>query len=113
VRSIIDGHIVLDRSLAAKNHFPAIDVLVSASRLMKEVVSENHYNDAGKFRDLLASYKEAEDLINIGAYVKGSNPKIDESISKIDKITAFLKQKVEESTNYDETIKYLDSIVNS
>lgn len=111
VRSIIDGHIVLDRRLAAKNHFPAIDVLNSASRLMKEVVPAEQFEMAGKIRDLIASYNEAEDLINIGAYVRGSNKRIDEAISKIDKINQFLMQKIDEKWKYEDTINKLKEIV--
>lgn len=113
VRSIIDGHIVLSRGMAAKNHYPAIDVLSSASRLMKEIVDGKQYANAGRMRDLLASYNEAEDLINIGAYVKGSNPKIDESIAKIDKLNGFLRQGIDDSIQFDESTKLLDSIINS
>jgi len=113
VRSIIDGHIVLDRRLAAKNHFPAIDVLSSASRLMKEIVDEDVYDMAGKIRDLIASYNEAEDLINIGAYVKGSNKRIDEAIAKIERINDFLKQKVNEKWNFEDSIKRVKEIVMS
>lgn len=111
VRSIIDGHVVLDRSLAGKNHFPAIDVLMSASRLMKEVVTPEQYDSAGRLRDLLASYREAEDLINIGAYVKGSNPKIDEAILKINDINAFLRQKIDESFLFEESSKLMEAII--
>jgi len=113
VRSIIDGHIVLDRRLAAKNHFPAIDVLSSASRLMKEIVDEDIYDMAGKIRDLIASYNEAEDLINVGAYVKGSNKRIDEAIAKIEMINDFLKQKVNEKWNFEDSIKRVKEIVMS
>ncbi|ADD69073.1 flagellar protein export ATPase FliI [Denitrovibrio acetiphilus DSM 12809] len=111
VRSIIDGHIVLSRGLAAKNHYPAIDVLSSASRLMKEIVNDKQYANAGRMRDLLASYNEAEDLINIGAYVKGSNPKIDESIAKIGQIEQFLRQGIDDSINFEESTKLLDAII--
>ncbi|KAA0257041.1 flagellar protein export ATPase FliI [Deferribacter autotrophicus] len=107
VRSIIDGHIVLDRNLAAKNHFPAIDVMMSASRLMKEIVDKKHFEAAGRLRDLIATYREAEDLINIGAYVKGSNKKIDEAIAKIDAINNFLKQGIDEVANFDGTLLQL------
>jgi flagellum-specific ATP synthase len=110
VRSIIDGHIVLDRRLAAKNHFPAIDVLSSASRLMKEIVDEETFETAGKIRDLIASYNEAEDLINIGAYVKGSNKRIDEAIAKIDKINKFLRQKIDEKWNLMDSVKKIREI---
>ncbi|MBQ3033170.1 MAG: flagellar protein export ATPase FliI [Deferribacterales bacterium] len=111
VRSIIDGHIVLDRNLGAKNHFPAINVMVSASRLMREVVPDSHFKMAGRFRDLLASYNEAEDLINIGAYSKGSNPKIDEAISKINAINSFLRQDTTEKFTYEDSVKLIESIV--
>ncbi len=111
VRSIIDGHIVLDRNLGAKNHFPAINIMVSASRLMREVVDEKHIKLAGRFRDLLATYNEAEDLINIGAYSKGSNPKIDEAISKISAINSFLKQNTTERFSYDDAVKLMEAIV--
>jgi flagellum-specific ATP synthase len=84
VRAILDGHIVLSRELASHNHYPAIDVLNSVSRLMIDVVSKEHYDLAMKFKDILATYKSAEDLINIGAYTRGSNPKIDRAIQKYD-----------------------------
>jgi flagellum-specific ATP synthase len=113
VRSIIDGHIVLSRALAGKNHYPAIDVLNSASRLMKEIVTDDQYGNAGRLRDLLATYNEAEDLINIGAYVKGSNPKIDESIAKIEHINSFLRQSIDESFDMEESAKMLNDIINS
>ncbi|MDR2869151.1 MAG: FliI/YscN family ATPase [Deferribacteraceae bacterium] len=112
VRSIIDGHIVLDRMLAAKNHFPAIDVLVSASRLMKEIVPDEVFIQAGRFRDLMATYRDAEDLVNIGAYVAGSNPKIDEALNKIGAINALLRQRMEENIKYEDTIKMIGAIVN-
>lgn len=110
VRSIIDGHIVLDRSLGAKNHFPAINVMVSASRLMTEVATPAHIAMAGRMRDLIATYNEAEDLINIGAYSKGSNPKIDEAIGKINAINTFLKQGKNEKFTMDETLGIMESI---
>jgi flagellum-specific ATP synthase len=112
VRSIIDGHIVLNRQLASKNHFPAIDVLQSASRLMKDIVSDDVFDSAGRFRDMLATYREAEDLVNIGAYVAGSNPRIDRSLQKIDQINEFLMQKMEENFTYDETVDLLKNVVN-
>ena len=111
VRSIIDGHIVLDRSLGAKNHFPAINVMVSASRLMTEVATPEHIAMAGKIRDLIATYREAEDLINIGAYSKGSNPKIDEAIAKNNAVNSFLKQGKNEKFTMDETLGIMQSIV--
>jgi flagellum-specific ATP synthase len=79
VRGILDGHIVLSRNLANKNHYPAIDILASISRLMSEIADSDHKKAAGRARDLLAIYRDSEDLINIGAYVKGSNPKLDDA----------------------------------
>ena len=111
VRSIIDGHIVLSRALAAKNHFPAIDVLSSASRVMRDITGERHQELAGKARDVMASYAEAEDLINIGAYVKGSNPKIDYAISKIDAITEFLRQNYNETATLKNSLETLGTVL--
>lgn len=111
VRSIIDGHIVLNRMFAARNHFPAIDVLSSASRLMKEIVDDEVFDNAGRFRDLLATYREAEDLVNIGAYVAGSNPKIDEALRKIGAVNGFLQQKMGECFTYEESIGTIKQIV--
>lgn len=110
VRSIIDGHIVLDRLLAARNHYPAIDILMSASRLMKEIVTKEDFASAGRFRDLLSAYREAEDLINIGAYVRGSNPRIDEAILKINRINDFLRQGIDENFTYEEARNKLNEI---
>ncbi len=111
VRSILDGHIVLSRNLAAKNHFPAIDVLNSASRVMRDIISPRHLELAGKARTVLASYAEAEDLINIGAYAKGSNPKIDYAISKIDAINDFLKQNFNETTTLQKSLEQLGRLL--
>jgi len=96
VRGILDGHIVLSRELAARNHYPAIDVLSSVSRLMSEVADRDHKAAAGRLRDTLSTYRASEDLINIGAYARGSNARIDYSLDKIDDINAFLKQSVDE-----------------
>jgi flagellum-specific ATP synthase len=108
-RSILDGHIVLSRKLASANQYPPVDVLNSLSRVMKEVVTDESYQMAGRLRAVLQTYKEAEDLINIGAYVKGSNPKIDESLLLIESIRSFLKQDTKEGFTYEETIKLLES----
>lgn len=97
VRSILDGHLVLSRKMAHKGHYPAIDVLESVSRVMPQVVPPANKQIAMKARELLATYREAEDLINIGAYVKGSNPKIDESVKKNGSLVSFLKQGMEEA----------------
>ena len=111
VRSILDGHIVLSRDLAAKNHYPAIDVMNSASRIMREIVTSRHIELAGRARNVLATYNEAEDLINIGAYAKGSNPKIDFSIAKIDAINTFLKQGHDETTPMKQTVESLGRLL--
>lgn len=98
VRSIVDGHILLDREIAAQGHYPAIDVLRSKSRVMVDVASPTHQLSARKLIKTLAVYKEAEDLVNIGAYVRGSNPNIDYALHKIDVINGYLQQSMDEST---------------
>lgn len=110
VRGILDGHIVLSRTLAHKNHYPAIDVSNSVSRLMNDICDDDHKNIASYARDILATYKEAEDLINIGAYEHGSNVKIDTAIEHIDKINTFLKQGINEKTSFEESISSLKNI---
>ena len=102
-RSILDGHISLSRDLANKNHYPAIDVLQSISRVMIDIVDEEHKEMAGKIVNILAIYKKAEDLINIGAYVQGSNPEIDYAIAMIDRVNAFLKQGIDEIIDFKQT----------
>lgn len=97
VRSVLDGHIVLSRRLVHKNHYPPVDVLSSVSRVMPKVVSRDQLEITQLARELLAVYSEAEDLINIGAYVEGSNPKIDQAINKIDGLNTFLRQNMDES----------------
>ena len=96
IRAISDGHIQLSRSLAAKNHFPAIDVLNSISRVMNKVVSREHRIVASHLRDLLSAYLEAEDLINVGAYTKGTNPRVDKAIKIYDELIDFLRQSQDE-----------------
>jgi len=103
VRSILDGHIVLSRELAQRNHYPAVDVLASVSRLMPDVTTPEHREAAAALRDVLATYRSAEDLINIGAYVDGSNPKIDYAKAHIDAVNPFLMQGVSEKAPYAET----------
>lgn len=110
-RSILDGHIVLTRKLASAGHYPAIDVLQSISRVMPDVTNDRHKELATKLLDLLATYTESEDLINIGAYVKGSNPKIDKAISMIQPIREFLKQKIDEKTTFEESLKKLSVLM--
>ncbi len=111
VRSILDGHVVLSRKLANKGQFPAVDPLQSVSRVMPDVVSSDHRKRAIAFNEILATYKEAEDLINIGAYVKGSNPQIDHALSKINLLRGFLKQDMTEKTLFDETVLRLNKII--
>ena len=102
VRGISDGHIVLSRQLAAKNHYPAIDVLASISRVMPKVATKEHKIVASHLRDLLASYKESEDLITVGAYARGSNPKVDKAIVIYDDLINLLRQQVDDSSTIDE-----------
>ncbi|MGI5836050.1 MAG: flagellar protein export ATPase FliI [Chloroflexota bacterium] len=109
-RSILDGHIVLSRELVAANRFPAIDILNSASRLMVSVTSENHQKNASMVREALAIYQDAKDLINIGAYVRGSNPKIDAAIDVMPQIEAFLRQQSTDVLDYETTLAQLEEI---
>ena len=111
VRGILDGHIVLSRKLANANHFPAIDVSASISRLMTEIVTPEHRKLSGKLRDILSIYEKNEDLIAIGAYKSGTNPKLDYAITKIDSINNFLKQGINETFSYDESLKQLERIL--
>lgn len=109
-RSILDGHIVLSRALAQQNHYPAIDVLQSVSRIMPSVTTPEHMTAAGELRSLLAVYAEAEDLINIGAYVSGSNPRIDRACRYMEAIRNFLRQRSEESTDFQQTVAWLQGM---
>jgi len=111
VRSILDGHIVLSRALAARNHYPCIDVLTSASRVMRDITSPLHQELAGRIREILATHKEAEDLINIGAYAAGSNPRIDQAIGKIEAVNRFLRQKMTEAIDLETTLVELQALV--
>ncbi len=110
VRGILDGHIVLSRSLAAKNHYPAIDVLNSVSRLMAEIADDDHKAAASFARDMMATYNNSEDLINIGAYAKGSSKKVDLSIKYIDEINKYLKQSVDEHIDFNTSIVALKNM---
>ncbi|MGD8471819.1 MAG: flagellar protein export ATPase FliI [Desulfobacteraceae bacterium] len=107
LRSILDGHINLTRDLSTQNHYPAIDVLSSISRVMDDIIDSEHRQYANKLKETLAIYRKAEDLINIGAYVAGSNPKIDYAIEMIEKISNYLKQGIDETTDFDESISQL------
>ena len=102
-RSILDGHIVLSRDLAAKNHYPAVDVLNSISRVMIDIVDDEHKGKAGHILNILATYKKAEDLINIGAYVKGSNREVDYAIEMIGRVNTFLMQAINEKVGFSES----------
>lgn len=105
VRGILDGHIVLSRELASRNHFPAIDVLQSVSRLMPDLVSDEHNRAAARVKHLLATYRQAEDLINVGAYARGSNHEIDAAIKYNDRINSFLRQEINERADFDTTVQ--------
>ena len=110
VRSILDGHIMLSRDLAHKNHYPAVDVLQSISRVMSEIATPEHKKAAGDLRNLLSVYNKNADLINIGAYVRGSDKNVDRAIRLMDDINSFLQQSINDKTNFDSTIKRLMEI---
>ncbi len=107
VRSILDGHIILSRAMAARNHYPCIDILNSRSRLFSEVAGKEQRDAAGRIREWLATYDSAEDLINIGAYQQGTNPRIDEAITKHEPIISFLKQERDQGIGMNEAIAQL------
>ncbi len=109
-RGILDGHIVLSRELAARAHFPAVDVLNSISRVMNHITEEAHYKAAMKVKEAIAVYRESEDLLNIGAYVKGANPVLDWAVERMERINSFLRQGVDERTPFEETVKRLMDI---
>ena len=111
VRGILDGHIVLSRSLAAANHYPAIDVGASVSRLMADIVSDEHRQMAGRVRDIMSIYNKNADLVSIGAYKPGTNPKLDYALGKMDAINSFLKQGVDESFGYEEIVEQMEHIL--
>lgn len=111
-RAILDGHVVLSRELASQNHYPAIDVLNSVSRLMRDIVGPDHLKAAANMRSVLATYKSVEDLISIGAYVKGSNPTVDKAIQRLDAVKTFLIQSREEDTKWSETTDRLKAFLN-
>ena len=111
VRGILDGHIVLSRQLANSNHFPAIDVGASISRLMVEIVPEEHRQLAGRLRDVLSVYEKNTDLVSIGAYKAGTNPRLDHALKKIDAINQFLCQGIDEAFSYEESLKEMRRIL--
>ena len=110
-RSILDGHIILSRQLAQANHYPAVDVLASVSRVMNNIVGEDHLRVAGRIRELLAKHKEVELLLKIGEYKQGSDPLADEAIGKVDAINGLLKQGLFENSPFAETIERMGQIV--
>jgi len=110
IRSIVDGHIVLDRELANQNHYPAIEVLGSVSRVMVDIVGRDQFSARNQLVSLIAAYKRAEDLIQIGAYVEGSNPQVDEAIKMRPEINRFLCQGIHEKVNFEEGLHQLKSL---
>ena len=110
VRSSVDGHIVLSRTLAQRGHYPAVDVLASISRVMRDIVDPGHLDNAKKLVRVLSVYREAEDLINIGAYVDGSDPKIDYAKKMIDKINSFLQQDIYQKVSLGESVAGLKAL---
>lgn len=112
VRGILDGHIVLSRKMANRTHYPAIDVLASLSRVMPNITSKEHVQISNEIKEILSTYREAEDLISIGAYARGSNRKIDYAIDKIEEINHFLQQDVHETSKYEETLNEMEQLVN-
>lgn len=110
VRGLLDGHILLTRELAEQNHFPAVDVLGSVSRLMVQIAEKDHQKAAGRLKDLLSTYRKAEDLINIGAYVKGASAKIDCAVSLKDDIDRLLRQGIHDNAPFDETVQGIQAI---
>lgn len=111
VRGVLDGHIVLSRKIASRNFYPAVSVLESVSRVMPAIVSPEHLAAAGRIRDLLATYAESEDLINIGAYKTGSNARVDWALSHLDSVRGFLEQRVDESSSFEETDRLMLALV--
>lgn len=109
-RGILDGHIMLSRKLGHKNHYPAIDILQSISRVMSSIVTKEHKSDAGNLKNVLATYNEAEDLINIGAYKSGSNKNIDYAIEKIELVNAFLRQDIYDKFSFEEIVSMLKGL---
>jgi flagellum-specific ATP synthase len=110
VRGILDGHLVLSRELGAAGHYPAIDILASVSRVAPQIADAKQLKAAGKLREALACYRNSEDLLQLGAYVSGTNPKLDASIRSRDKILGFLRQESKENTSRDKTLTSLAEI---
>jgi flagellum-specific ATP synthase len=111
VRSILDGHIQLSRELATLSHYPAIDVLGSVSRVMRDVVDEEHMGLARRFLQILSVYRKAEDLVQLGAYVQGSDPQVDEALACIDGFNRYLRQDMDEGDHFEEALKGLRAVL--
>lgn len=111
VRGIIDGHIMLSRKIAMKNHYPAIDITASISRLMSEIVSDEHKTNASRVRKIMSLYQENADLISIGAYKTGSNPELDDAISRMPAINDFLQQPVDVKVEFSDTVDIIKEIL--
>lgn len=110
VRSILDGHIVMNRALGERNHWPAIDVLPSLSRVMVNITTPEHQKSAGHMRETMANYEKNRDLILLGAYSYGTDPRVDYAIDKNESIESFLKQRTEENTPFDKTVSQLSEL---
>ena len=111
VRGILDGHVVLDRMIAARGRYPAVDPTVSLSRVMDAVVAEPHRDAARKLRALVAHYEAKRDLVMLGAYAKGSDKELDEAIARMPKIEQFLRQSPADRVAYDETVAMLARVM--
>ncbi|MCR9143944.1 MAG: FliI/YscN family ATPase [bacterium] len=110
-RGVLDGHVVLSRRLAQRGHYPSIEVTESISRVMDKVVTPEHRQDATRLRAMLASYRENEELINLGAYARGSNPEVDEALDKMDNINQFLRQEVSDGTRMPDSVRRLGELI--
>ena len=110
VRGILDGHVVLSRDMASRNHYPAIDILQSVSRTMPDVTTPAHRAKAGKLREWLATLRDSEDLVSVGAYVAGSNPRIDEALAKREVVAGFLRQPSDQATTFGDAVAGLERL---
>jgi flagellum-specific ATP synthase len=110
VRSILDGHIILSRAMAARGHYPAVDVSESISRVMSSIIDEEHEMAARKLREVVANYEKERDLILIGAYESGSDPNVDYAIEKIEEVNNFLKQGLQDQIHLSQSVEELKSI---
>jgi flagellum-specific ATP synthase len=110
VRAILDGHVILSRDLAARNHYPAINILPSVSRTMPDVTTVEHRMKAGRVRDWMATMRDSEDLVSVGAYVPGSNPRIDQALEKQSAVESFLRQPADELISFQQSVDALDAI---